>query len=433
MAWFLLIFLLLPANSIAQSKGKRPAGPKPKPAAAAVPTRWPIQSLTVEGNRIYATDRILRIAGLRTGQLAGKEEFEAARDRLLATGAFETVGYRFAPAPNSNSYEASFQVVEATPVLPIRFEGLGVSDQDLNAWLKTKNPLLGPKIPGTASVIEQYSRAIQDFLQTRNVEETVAGKVTATGPDQFSIVFRPAKPVPAVAEVSFEGNQVIPSEVLQNAISGVAFGAPFTEAGFRQLLDNTLRPLYEAKGRIRVAFPTITSEPAKEVKGLLVKVVIEEGPSYDLGEVHLAGSSAVSSKELLKTANLKPGELANFDDVAKGVDRIKKRLRRDGYMRADARVERNIKEKTVNLTIQIEEGPQFLFGKLNIQGLDIHGEAAVKKLWALKEGKPFNADYPNFFLERIREDGVFENLGKTRAVVNADEQTHTVDVTLHFR
>ena len=62
-------------------------------------TAWPVAKLSVEGNKIYPSDTILAISGLKVGQMAGKAEFDAARDRLLATGAFESVGYKFEPIP----------------------------------------------------------------------------------------------------------------------------------------------------------------------------------------------------------------------------------------------------------------------------------------------------------------------------------------------
>ena len=64
--------------------------------------------------------------------------------------------------------------------------------------------------------------------------------------------------------------------------------------------------------------------------------------------------------------------------------------------------------------------------------LRLIGEAAVKKLWALKEGQPFDADYPEYFLSRVREDGVFDNLGRTKSVVQVNEDDRTADVTLIF-
>jgi outer membrane protein insertion porin family len=44
----------------------------------------------------------------------------------------------------------------------------------------------------------------------------------------------------------------------------------------------------------------------------------------------------------------------------------------------------------------------------------------------------FNPEYPDHFLDRIRQEGLFDNLGKTKADVKADDVTHVVDVTLTF-
>jgi Outer membrane protein len=89
-------------------------------------------------------------------------------------------------------------------------------------------------------------------------------------------------------------------------------------------------------------------------------------------------------------------------------------------------------QKTVELTIPVEPGPQYTFGKLTLEGLDIQTEPQVRKLWALKPGKPFDGGYPALFLARLKEDGVFENLGDTKAEIKKDDKTRIVDVTLHF-
>src|ERR1044072_5249834 len=108
MKWFLALLLLCaPASAQKKAAGKPPA-----------PQRWPIASIRVLGLKNYSQQQAIAATGLRVGQLAGKEDFEAARDRLQATGVFETVGYQFAPAAGSNGYAASFQVVEVEPVYP---------------------------------------------------------------------------------------------------------------------------------------------------------------------------------------------------------------------------------------------------------------------------------------------------------------------------
>ncbi len=395
---------------------------------------WPIESLAVTGARHLSPEQVLAVAGLKKGDKAGQTEFEAARNRLLATGYFASVGYRFEPAAGGKGYAARFEVAEIEPLYPVRFEDLPLAEQELRETLRRSDPLFGARIPATQAVIERYARAIEARLAQAGRKEAVAGAVAADPEQELAVLFRPAAPPPRVAEVRFRGNSVIPSPVLQNRIASVAVGTAFSERRFRQLLDANIRPLYEARGRIRVAFLSVKAEPARDVKGLAVTVELSEGPSYNLGQVRVTGSP-VPEEELLKAAGLTSGDLANFDDVEAACQRIAKRLRHRGYMKPQTRPERQVNDqaKVIDLRIAVEPGPRYSFGLLKVEGLDIHSEPVVRRLWAIKEGQPFDADYPEFFLARVREDGLFDNLGQTRSAIQVDDQALKVDVTLYFR
>src|ERR1700693_406841 len=116
-----LLGLLAAAPGFAQAPAPKTGRKTAKKPDA---TQWLIQNLSVEGNKNFTTQQILAVAGLKVGQVAGKAEFDAARDRLVATGCFETVGYKFAPSKDSSGYAASFQVAEGSTLYPVLFEGL---------------------------------------------------------------------------------------------------------------------------------------------------------------------------------------------------------------------------------------------------------------------------------------------------------------------
>lgn len=406
-----------------------PTAPK-----AAPPASWPIESLTVAGNSNYSAEQIFAVAGLKTGEIAGPKEFEAARDRLAATGAFETIEFRFMAGPRGKGYAVVFHVSEAGPLFPVSFENLGASDAELKKYLRSMDPLFGELIPATEVIVERYSKAIENYLASSGRSVRVTSELIAEGSDPLKIVFHPDEELPRIAEVRFIGNDVIPSEALQKAIAGVAVGTLFHPKRFQQVLDASVRPAYEARGRVRVEFPDIRAEKASDVNGVIVTVQVSEGESYNLGQVRITGAPG-PVEELMSIFGLKEGDLFQGGQVPEGIERIQKRLRREGYMKSVARPERRIDDeaKAVHLEIQIAPGPQFLFGKVKFKDLDLHAEAAVRRLWTLKPGQPFNADYPDFFLQRIREDEVFETLGKTRSSIQVNDETRTVDVTLFFR
>ena len=432
-----LILLLLCTPGLAQTPPKKAPAKKaaaPKKAETA-PSQWPIDSLTVEGNHSYTREQVLAVAGLKVGQMAGKAEFEAARDRLTATGMFETVGYKFEPGANKQAYAASFQVTEVEPAYPVRFEELGAPDQEIETVLRAKDGLYSPaKLPATKPVIDRYTNWIQEFLASKGLTEKIAGKVTPLGNDQFAIVFRPARNLPAVAQVTFQGNRVIPQGVLREAVHGTAIGSPYTESAFRELLNSTVRPVYEQRGRVRVAFTEVRAEPVSDVEGVHVFVKIDEGQSYALGKVAIAGPSPVDEAVLIKAGDFKTGDVANFDRVNEGLEKIRKTVRRAGYLDVKVTSERAIDDakKAVDVAVHLEPGAQYTMGKLTIVGLDLNGEAEIIRIWTLKEGKPLNPEYPDFFLNRIKEEALFEGLGATKADLKVDEKKHTADVTLTF-
>ena len=396
---------------------------------AQAPEKYPLEAFHVEGNQQIPAERILNASGLKIGAPVNKADFDAARDRLLESGAFDSVGFNFKPA-NANGYEATFQVVEIGTLYPYRFEALPGSDEALRAALRKQEPLLTDRIPATPQVLNRYTSAISKFFD---------GKVEAKGEvntdsGTLEIVFRPAGDRARIAEVNFTGNQAILTPVLLGKLSPAAVGIPYSEPLLRRVIDSALRPLYEELGRIKVSFPAITAKKAETNDGVVVTIAISEGPVYNLGTVALAGVPAAEIATLEKSADWRKGETANFAHIESGLDKIRQRERAQGYLRADTRVVREIRDQDhiVNLTINVDRGPQFTLGKLDIQGLDLIGEPAVRKMWKIEPGQPYQDGYPEAFLNRVRDEGIFDNLGKTRAETNIHEDSHTVDVTLFF-
>ncbi|MBV8902701.1 MAG: hypothetical protein JOZ22_03625 [Acidobacteriia bacterium] len=284
-------------------------------------------------------------------------------------------------------------------------------------------------------MVDRYVGWVQEFLASKGSGEKVLARVDPDTKGDLFIVFHPARPLPVVAQVSFTGNKAVPLNLLIDSATGVTVGVPYTEDHFRELLNTGVRPLYEARGHLRVAFTNIRTEPAANgVQGLHVFVTVDEGPSYQLAKFEIDGPTPVRPEQLIKAADVPTGGEANFDRVADGLEKMRKALVHAGFMEAAVTSDRSIgdNKKTVDVMVHVQPGPQFVMGKLTITGLDLDGEAEIRRIFGIKEGKPFNPDYPQQFLNSIREQGLFDNLGATKSDTKIDPQDHTVDVTLTF-
>ena len=138
------------------------------------------------------------------------------------------------------------------------------------------------------------------------VGQLLAGKIEVIGrlsydqPGQPTVLFRPAGDRPRISQIQFTGNETLPPTQLFNTFSGVAVGKEYSEETVRRLLDLNIRPLYEARGRLRVAFSNIAAEPSKEtdVVGVAVNITVNEGPEFKLGHVRYTGAASRLAKEL---------------------------------------------------------------------------------------------------------------------------------------
>ena len=432
----LLLIILSGESARAQSPKTRKA-----PAATADNFGLPLLSITVAGNAQVPAATILKIAGIKTGVPPEKEAFEAARLRLADTGYFESVAYEYSPVVKPRAgYAAKITVKEVSPLYKVQFAGWPGKDKEIAAYLSSRDPLFLGEAPPTKPLIDRWARFVEAWTASRNKPVKVIGKIvnvgTPGGDSAFVIQFQPDAPLPAVARVDFDGNEIFEEPQLQKSIGIVAYGLPYTEKNFLDMLNAQLKPMYEAKGYLRVHFNDISAEPVPPpVKGLLVHVKIVEESQYKLRKLRVTGIEDEDERSAyLHMAALKSGTVANYDAVNQAVEKIRKSVVRAGYNAGTVEVEHTIDDatKTVDVTFRINRGIIYSFNTLTITGLDMEGENAVRKMWGEKMGDPFNPDYPNHFLTEVRDAGLFDYLGPTKAEVKTDPQAHNADVTLIF-
>ena len=139
-----LLIVLLPGFAQRPAKPKKPAAPKSSaPKAQAVKTLpadpskpFNLATITVTGNTHLTPEHIISMSGLQKGEGVKKDDFDAAQQRLLETGLFETVAYRYEPSGTGQEYRATLEVKEIAQIYPYRFEAIAADEKAMRAWLK---------------------------------------------------------------------------------------------------------------------------------------------------------------------------------------------------------------------------------------------------------------------------------------------------------
>jgi outer membrane protein insertion porin family len=416
--------------AVGQQKKKSTA---PAPTAAATPAVYPLAALRIEGNKHFSKEKIIAVTGLKLGEPVLRSDFDHARQKLLDTGAFESVSYEFKPSADGKAYDGTLRLEEVDQVFPYRFEDLPVSEDVLRAAIRKQEVLLGDEIPATKDVIDRYVATLEAAVDNK---VKITGKLMTDVPGRPAIIFRPPAARLNIAEVHFKGNEVLPTTLLANTLAGVAVGVPYSDVVMQQLLDGSIRPLYDARGRIAVTFPKLETQHVKtrDLDGISVTITVAEGESYNLGKIRIVGVNESDAESLEGTAKWRTNDVANFDDVREGTDRILKRLRSIGFLKVTATTERQVnqKDKSVDAVVKLVPGPQYIFQKVEIVGLDMLTEPTIRKMWTLKEGKPYDPEYPDKFLKNVKDENILDDLGETRSEPHIDEKAKTVWVKITF-
>jgi outer membrane protein insertion porin family len=413
-----------------QAAGQGPGKQKQPPPGA-------LRSLAVKGNRLYPSAAIIQESGLKNGDHVSAAIIEQGRKKLQDTELFSNVSdeYRFTTGVGPVQYDVTFEVSENQQLFPVRFERLGVPTDELREYLREHVDLYSDRIPGTEGVLRRYSAAIQDFLaQDGKKPPKIHAIVSNDDPKELAVVFSPDTPAPTISQVIVSGNQAVDTGAILRAVNLVAIGVPISDARIEEILNGSIKPLYAAKGYAAVSFPKIETEPSKTNRGVVLKVQIKDGPAFTFGSIRFRGSG-LDEDEIRANIPFKPGQAYNASQVDNFRIDLGHRLRRHGYL--DARVATDSQtddaKHAVNVTYTVAPGSVYNFQTLDIKGLDVTTEPVIAKLWGEKAGRPFNPDYPDFFLKKVEEQGLFDNLGETQSDYTADASTHNVTVHLYFK
>ena len=423
------MFVFLVVSCLAAQKGTMPQ------AAKRMPPPGPLHSVTVKGSHLYAASDIAKESGLTPGERVDPKIIEAARQRLNDTELFANVAYEYRTTPAASpGYDVTFDVQDITQLFPTRFERLGSSDAALRSCLRAHVPLYSDKIPGTEGVLQRYKAAVQQCAAQDGKSPGVRAAVSNDDPQQLAVLFTPDIPVPTIAQVVVSGNQAVDTGSILRAVNSVAIGAPLSDSRIKMILDGAIKPLYAAKGYAAVTFPKVDTEPSKSNLGVVLKVQILDGPAFKFGAIRFRGRG-LEEEEIRSAIPFKPGQAFNSEQVDNFRLGLVKKMRRRGLLDASITTETqpDDTQKVVNVIYNVTPGATYNFHTLNIQGLDITSEPVIAKLWGEKDGHPFNPEYPDFFLKKVEEQGIFDNLKDARSDYTADESTHNVTVHLYFK
>ena len=438
-ARFALCWLVVASAAAAQ---KRPAS-KVSPASATK-----LIALKATGTARYTDKEILAASGLQLGQDAADGDFKEAVRHLGDSGLFGDIAYSYSSSSAGVKLELQLTDTDKSKLVPVQFENfVWFTDDELRTAVERRVPLFKQLVPLTGNLPDQVSEALQAIL----TEKRLPGRVNylregdESGGPLHAIEYRVEEVDIRIRGFEFPGALPEQAALLATAARR-SIGASYERSALAAVAKFDLLPVYLQRGYLKAAFgpsnarvvphPS-SAEGAQGSADVEVDAIVPVTPGkvYLAASVDWKGNSALKTTEVAPLIHLPPGQPADAVRLLRDIDAVGKLYRSRGYMTVQVKPDAQCDDEksTVHYDLNVVEGDQYKMGELEIAGLDTQAKARMQEAWTLREGQPYNADYPKKFLDDTRQlvpRGVQWAIGVHESL---DAKDKTVDVEIRFQ
>ena len=207
-----------------------------------------------------------------------------------------------------------------------------------------------------------------------------------------------------ISDFSITGTQTISTPELASVTSEM-IGSCFDEDSNE--MEQRIRASFQERGYFQVAVKSLTFKPRDPLgvpKPVIMEGEVSEGPQYRLTKITFANNHAVPADELRQQFPLKPGARMERGKIASGLDSLRKLYATRGYLDSFSIPATTFgSNATAELSITVEEGPQYHMGKLEIITDRDATAARLRAAWKLTEGDVYDNTYIDDFLSSAHD------------------------------
>jgi len=404
----------------------------------------PLREVHAEGAKILTEPQIISLAGLQPGSQVGKDDLQAAADRLIQSGLFAKVNFNF--LTRGGGVLVTYHV-EESPRLPVYFDNVPwFADSELADAIRKTFPYFDGTLPEGGAAVDRASDAVKELLSSRGLQAAVAHAVIPNPEADGSVQeFRIEGASVQIATLEFSDPSLLESKAVQQHLSEIR-GKAYSRMAIDLFLTEAIRPVYLQQGYLRVKLGPpevrLTGNPNQKFPSKIpVYVPVVTGAVFRWREVHWTGNTLLSEFTLSNLLGMKSGDIANGMQMEDGWDRIREQYGHNGYLEAKLDPVATFDEQahTVSYAVRIQEGIQYNFGKIVLTGLSLAAERKLYAAWPIASTNLFDKTKFEELLVKLQShrEQVFGELPVHYETVGhflqTDPDKHSVDVLLDFK
>ena len=232
-----------------------------------------------------------------------------------------------------------------------------------------------------------------------------------------------------VKTVSIIGAEIVKESLILSVMrtkKSTIFSSQEFDSRILRLDAISVKTLYISNGFLEVS----VEDSTRIVDGTVhVFLKISEGKQYFLRSVEIQGNQTITDKTINKILEFIPKKPYNPVTANKNLSLVKQEYEQYGKLFSSIMITDKIGD-SVNVQIQVEEGPDVYIDTFFIEGLQNLGEDNVTREIAFKSGDLYKKEEIDLTKRRILQTGVFSYAGITPLPVAGSDTTVNVLIEL---
>jgi outer membrane protein insertion porin family len=388
-------------------------------------------TIEVIGNQRIEAATIRTYAGIERGESVSEGELNAAYQRILGSGLFETVDL----TPQGSSLVIT--VREYPTINQISIEG--------NRRLKDENllPIIQsqPRRVYSPTIAELDADSITAaYGQLGRYATTVDPRIIRRDDNRVDLIFEVSESrVIEIDRLSFVGNRAYSDRrlrrVLETKQAGLLRGLVKSDTFIADRIEfdkQVLRDFYLSRGYIDFETLSVNSELARGRDAFFVTFTVREGQPFEFGEITVTSDlEEVDPDEYFEAIRIRPGVTYSPTLVENTIARLERLALRNSlnFVRVEPRITRNDRELTLDVEFNLSRGPRIFVERIDIEGNSTTLDRVIRNQFRIVEGDPFNPREIRESASRIRALGFFKN-SEVEAREGTSEDQVIVDVNV---
>ena len=371
-----------------------------------------IKKIDINGNQRIDEETIISYSNIKLDEIYSEEKGNEILKSLFNTELFSNIEIKY------NDNQLSIIVVENPTINLIKFKGNSkVKDEDLLLEIQLKER----SVYSRSKVKNDIERILTLYQRNGRLSTEVIPKIEPLDTNRINLSYEILESeISKVSKIVFIGNNSFSTSKLKSIMKTKEKRLlRFLSSSDRYDPDKIeydkqlITEFYNNNGFPNFTFTSSIAQLSQNTNSFEVIMYVDEGEKYNFGEINVKTKlEKINSDAVLPLISANAGDVFNRSKISESIEIIKELAEGDGYsfIEINPKFSDNSVTKTIDIEIDINEGPRVYVNSINIMGNRRTLDRVIRREMQISEGDAFNKYIMNYSKDSIRALNYFSSV-----------------------